>query len=1123
MPTVDGEKDPRCLLLSFDAVQALLALYHAQPHDSLCRQALEVRRRRARRPTRAAHWRRALVVCQGSIATHPRPCQPVGPLHPCLAVCAACLAAGGRRGTVRGAVLLLPCHIHAPAQRPQQARLPAAAAAPPCQPCTPAHLPLPPPAPRRITREQLACGLEAVLAAEPLFAPYVVPLATEKLGSTLRQAKLDAMSLLGACAAGYGPAPLAAHASTIWRALRAELAAPAAEGLLPADLAAADELAGAAEAALARCISAFQQPSDGSAAAGARLADAMLADSLLQDVLPCIRAPGRDAALHRRGALHTKAGVRAARALCSAGGLARAQALAQLLPPLLALGSGVAVPCGSGGWQTQCLAWAALLDLLEASATAPADVLPSGLDGALVQQAVAAAAASLAAAAAEQAASAAHSMEGEAEGEDAEDSRPQTLERWPLIPGDCTRERATALQLRVLATSFDDPGQTAALQRQQVEAALAAILQLVAAAGSNDARQQAAVAPLTALAGSSQAAVLAEQALPQLVAAAAQQASAPAALVALQALASANSSLQLGIVAALDEGIQEQLPAAAAEAGEGGGNSTALLLQLLAAATGIVAAPAASAATATAPVEASCFLQLGRHLFDAVVLLPQQSAAHAGPDLAAACAELAYHATRAAPAEQQQPLAAAAADTLLEQQPAGLLACVSCALLVPLRPGAANACAPGQLAALVQRLVQLALQQPADALAGRWAALAAAALLNKWDAAGGMQRGLHWPVVLPAMWGKACLETLSSCARCARCADAEGLAACAAHVLSQQLLPACGLADSSSGLPAAAPAAWGCLTAVSRGLAMRGHKEGDAVLARVVSSLNGTAQQWQQADAAAQQGLAAGAMAAARLLGAALDGTGSIDGAPAAGSAAPGVNKQSHATAKPLWQQRLYTAASRQLLPLLQHSQQVAPSSGEPAPLQASPVLLLALGHLLRVAPGGVQQQEQARMLPWMLQCLAGLQEGPLADGQLLLALLLLVSDALISPAGGSGVGHSVPTMASNARFLGGKQSHACMLPTSLSTPPPAAGKAQAEADLLPRLVPTLLGLARFQPLPAVRETALQCLLLLLDLPYTALHPYRPAVARVLAAAVDDNRRAVRLQAARCRAAWAVA
>jgi DNA repair/transcription protein MET18/MMS19 len=57
----------------------------------------------------------------------------------------------------------------------------------------------PPGDPNRITRAELAAGLEASLAAEPLFAPHLVPLAMEKLSSTLR------------CVDGCGGAALMQH------------------------------------------------------------------------------------------------------------------------------------------------------------------------------------------------------------------------------------------------------------------------------------------------------------------------------------------------------------------------------------------------------------------------------------------------------------------------------------------------------------------------------------------------------------------------------------------------------------------------------------------------------------------------------------------------------------------------------------------------------------------------------------------------------------------------------------------------------------------------------------------------------------------------------------------------
>lgn len=250
-------------------------------------------------------------------------------------------------------------------------------------------------------------------------------------------------------------------------------------------------------------------------------------------------------------------------------------------------------------------------------------------------------------------------------------------------------------------------------------------------------------------------------------------------------------------------------------------------------------------------------------------------------------------------------------------------------------------------------------------------------------------------------------------------ADSDSAAACSSAVLQRQLYPACGLsagggsdAGGAACLPAPAPSSWRYLAAVGRGLAMRGSREADAAVGRAIAALDAAAQRWQavQAEgggpleaagseaAAALQQLAAGAQAAAHFLEAALDG----------GAAGAGLSKQSHAVCKPLWQQRLYTAAAARLLPLLEGSlrgasaaRQAAAAGGEgAAPLLASPVLLLALACLLCTAPSGVLQQEQRRMLPWMLQCLAALQRGPLADGELLLSLLLLVSDALMSSAG---------------------------------------------------------------------------------------------------------------------------
>ena len=680
----------------------------------------------------------------------------------------------------------------------------------------------------RITRADLAAGLQRTLAAEPLFAPFVVPLIAEKLSSSLRcllvrmnaclffpgchivacgaqqllclksagpghthaaphhlhrrsppcnapcrQAKLDALSLLGACAASYGPAPLADHASALWAALRPELASPAAEGLLPADLAAAEELADAAAAALASCVAAFQRPglaeedaTSSARPAGASLADAVLQDPLLSDMLACIQAPGLDAATHRRSALRAKVGARAAKALCTCGGSAGSHALAQLLPSLLeaagqpaAAGSGGSGSSGNsnGSWQSQCLAWAAIVDLLEAvaaaansgpdgSLVAAAVAANSGPDGSLVAAAVASAAAALAASAQQLAAAAGEEDEEESEQEGG--SRKSSV-RWVLHPSDCSQQQATMLQLALLATVLAAPHLAAGLPVQQVETAADSTLQQLIVAGSSPARQQQAVAPLRALASSSHAALVAERVLPQLVAAAGKPHSAAAALAALRALAEASGGLRLDIVLALDQAIQQQLPATLGPAGSDS-SSGALLQQLLAAATAIV-----SAAPGDGPDEAGAaagVLPLAQHLFDAAMLLPAQAAAAAAPDLVSACAELAFHAVRSAAAEQQQPLAAAAADALMEQQPVGLQAAVCCALLLPLRSGVAEAAVGAQLAVLVGLLVRQALGQQSSDAAAHWAALAAAALLNKWPQSGGQQAA----GLMPAMSVDSC-------------------------------------------------------------------------------------------------------------------------------------------------------------------------------------------------------------------------------------------------------------------------------------------------------------------------------------------------------------------------------
>ena len=203
---------------------------------------------------------------------------------------------------------------------------------------------------------------------------------------------------------------------------------------------------------------------------------------------------------------------------------------------------------------------------------------------------------------------------------------------------------------------------------------------------------------------------------------------------------------------------------------------------------------------------------------------------------------------------------------------------------------------------------------------------------------------------------------------------------------------------------------------------MRGHRGADAIVGRVLGGLGSAALRWRQllaenpADPAAAASLVEGVKQSAQFFGRLFGGDGcggdddSCDGGAGISRA---LGRRDFATARPLWQQRQYTLVSGRLLALLQRPDLQLGGGGEaggqPRPAPAySPVLLLALGRLLQAAPAEVRRQDRARMLPWVLECLAGLQQqqqrGPLASeegGSLLLSLLLSLAAALMEEEAG--------------------------------------------------------------------------------------------------------------------------
>lgn len=120
----------------------------------------------------------------------------------------------------------------------------------------------------RISREDLAVGLERALTSVPQLLPSMGPLVLQKLSSSLRQAKADSLSLLGALAEAHGPEAVLAAAPDLWPVLRSEALAPGAPNLSTEEHESRAAMAALALQCLVRCIR-----------AGLPLAEAVMQDS----------------------------------------------------------------------------------------------------------------------------------------------------------------------------------------------------------------------------------------------------------------------------------------------------------------------------------------------------------------------------------------------------------------------------------------------------------------------------------------------------------------------------------------------------------------------------------------------------------------------------------------------------------------------------------------------------------------------------------------------------------------------------------------------------------------------------------------------------------------------------
>ncbi|GAX83594.1 hypothetical protein CEUSTIGMA_g11019.t1 [Chlamydomonas eustigma] len=109
--------------------------------------------------------------------------------------------------------------------------------------------------PHGITRQQLEDALEEALSASPFLCQWVMPLILEKLTSTHRPSKEDAMSALVRCSASFGREALLPYFDKMWQALRFDIMSPSEPGVMPGeDLDQRKSLSAAAAACLRRCL-----------------------------------------------------------------------------------------------------------------------------------------------------------------------------------------------------------------------------------------------------------------------------------------------------------------------------------------------------------------------------------------------------------------------------------------------------------------------------------------------------------------------------------------------------------------------------------------------------------------------------------------------------------------------------------------------------------------------------------------------------------------------------------------------------------------------------------------------------------------------------------------------------
>ncbi|XP_020227718.1 MMS19 nucleotide excision repair protein homolog isoform X1 [Cajanus cajan] len=181
------------------------------------------------------------------------------------------------------------------------------------------------------------------------------------------------------------------------------------------------------------------------------------------------------------------------------------------------------------------------------------------------------------------------------------------------------------------------------------------------------------------------------------------------------------------------------------------------------------------------------------------------------------------------------------------------------------------------------------------------------------------------------------------------------------------------------------------------------------------------------------------------------------------------LNRKFHATIRPLYKQRFFSSVMPIILQLITKSYSSLSRS----------FLYRAFAHIMSDTSMVAILSEAKKLIPVLLDCLSMLTED-IQDKDMLYGLLLVLSGMLTEKNGQEAV-------IENAHII----------------------------------INCLIKLVDYPHKMLVRETAIQCLVALSELPHARIYPMRTQVLRAISTCLDDTKRAVRYEAVKCRQTWA--